>query len=368
MHAAEPALKDVFADAFLMGTALHTPFFEEPLSPAYAKAKALVPQHFNSLTPANLLKWGPYNPEPGVYNTDESQAFIAYAREHDMYIVGHALFWHNQTPSWVFENEDGSLISREELLDRMRARARLMAERYGDSIHAWDVVNETFMGDGSLRDSPWTRILGESFMEEAFRIAAEELPDHVELLYNDYNMFQEGKRNATVEMIRNLQSKGIRIDGIGMQGHYTIDQPGLDAIEASIVAFAETGLAVHITELDVDVLPRDPSMFGAEVTMRAERTEENNPFQDGLPAEMDARLAQRYAELFGLFLKHQDNIKRVTFWGVTDADSWLNNFPVRGRTNHPLLFDREAQPKGAFHAVVEEALKKREGGGSAECH
>lgn len=354
-HASEPALKEVFADAFQVGAAMSTPFFADSLPPRYQAAKALIPQHFNSITPANLLKWGPYNPVPGVYHTDASQAFIEYGRSQGMHLVGHTLFWHNQTPAWVFANEDGSPVSREVLLQRMRERVRLLAQRYGEHIHTWDVVNETFMEDSSLRDSPWTRILGEAFVEHAFRIANEELPAHAELLYNDYNLFQEGKRRATLDMVQSLREKGIRIDGIGMQGHYTLDFPSIDEIEASIVAFAGAGLAVHITELDIDVLPRDPSMFGAEVSMRAERTEANNPYPQGLPEDVSQRLADRYRDLFALFLKHRDKIQRVTFWGVTDADSWLNHWPVRGRTNYPLLFDRQAQPKAAFDAILEAA-------------
>jgi endo-1,4-beta-xylanase len=354
-QASEPALKEVFGDAFLIGAAMSTPFFSESMPPQYQAAKQLIPRHFNTITPANLLKWGPYNPEPGIYNTDASEAFIAYGKTQGMHMVGHTLFWHNQTPTWVFENKDGSPVSREVLLERMRERVRMLAARYGDSIQTWDVVNETFMEDGSLRNSPWTRILGDTFVEEAFRIAAEELPAHAELLYNDYNMFQEGKRRATLAMVADLRAKGIRIDGIGMQGHYTLDYPRIADIEASIVAFSKAGLPVHITELDIDVLPRDPSMFGAEVSMRAARTEANDPYQDGLPGEVAQKLAQRYADLFALFLKHQDKISRVTFWGVTDADSWLNGWPVRGRTNHPLIFDRQAQPKAAFDAILEVA-------------
>jgi endo-1,4-beta-xylanase len=140
-----------------------------------------------------------------------------------------------------------------------------------------------------------------------------------------------------------------------MQGHFSLDSPDINEIEASIEAFASTGLRVHITELDVDVLPSRWSR-SAEISNRADYAEELNPYTEGLPPEVDDKLTKRYEDLFKLFLKHRDKIDRVTFWGTTDAQSWKNNFPVRGRTNYPLLFDRERKPKNAYFAVA--GLKK----------
>ena len=343
-----PALKDVFAGKFLVGTALGARTVLNPEDPTWP----LIESQFNSISPGNLLKWERYNPEPGVYREEPVEAFLRFAEANHQHVLGHVLFWHQQTPAWVFQDENGGQVSREVLLERMRQRVRHLAQRYGSRINTWDVINETFEDDGALRDSPWTKILGADFIPEAFRIANEELPADVELIYNDYNMFAPGKRAAVVQMIHDLRAQGLRIDGVGMQGHWALQYPALDAIEASIVAFGAAGVQVHVTELDLDVLPRDRSMYGADVSRRMRASPENNPYTAGLPAEVQEKLARRYAAIFALFVKHADVLKRVTFWGVTDADSWLNNWPVRGRTNYPLLFDREGNPKPAFDAVV----------------
>ena len=345
---APATLKDAFAKHFLVGAALHTPIITKEDHPA----RVLIAPQFSSLTPGNARKWGPFNPRPGVYEYGPVDAFVAYGEAHGMHLVGHTLFWHQQTPPWVFKDDAGQPITREALLKRMRERVDLLAGRYGARIHLWDVVNETYENDGSLRKSPWTDVLGEDFVREAFKMASEAFPPSVQLIYNDYSMFLPGRRDAVVRMVKDLQARGIRIDGIGMQGHWSVDNPSIEAIEEAIVAFAATGLRVHITELDVDVLPRSPDMFGADLNKRAKRSAENDPFTAGLSAEMQEKLATRYAEIFALFVKHADKIDRVTFWGVTDGDSWLNGFPVPGRTNHPLLWDRNNKPKPALDAVL----------------
>ncbi len=346
-----PALKDLFAGKFLIGTAIGADVVMQPGHPL----RPLMEKHFNAITPGNLLKWGPYNPQPGEYNEAAAEAYFAYGRANKQYIVGHCLFWHNQTARWVFDDGKGGQASRELLLQRMRERVRHVAKLYGDRTDAWDVVNETYLDDGTLRISPFTRILGPDFVGEAFRIAQEELPATVKLIYNDYNMEAPAKIESVVKMIHDLRARGLRIDAVGSQAHWRLATPTIAEIEHSIVALHDAGVKVHFTELDIEVLPRNVS--GAEVTARAAPTAENNPYAAGLPPEIQAKLAKRYADIFALFLKHADAIDRVTFWGVTDGDSWLNNWPVRGRTNHPLLFDRAGRPKPAFHAVAAAAKK-----------
>lgn len=342
-------LKDAFAGKFLMGASIGNAELEN----RPAGVMDLVANQYNTITSENMLKWGPFNPKPGVYAPELADAYLAYGVDQDMFIVGHVLFWHNQTPAWVFEDEQGKPITREALLERMRERVRFVAERYGDKIAAWDVVNEAFEGNGKLRDSKWRQIIGDDWIEQAFRIAQEELPETIDLLYNDYGMVDAGRRDAVVEMIRHLKAKGVKIDGVGMQGHWALGGPSLQRIEESIVAFAETGVDVHITELDIDVLPRARGQYEADVRKRLKPDPKNNPYVDGLPDAMQQKLAKRYADLFGLFLKHHDKIKRVTFWGTTDGNSWLNNWPIKGRTAYPFLFDREGKPKPAFDAVIE---------------
>jgi len=343
-----PTLKDSFQGQFLIGTAVNRWLFKEEGQPTLR----LVAQQFNSISPENELKWDSVNPKPGVYNYADADALVQFGQKNNTRILGHVLFWHSQTPEWVFRDTSGQPLGREQLLTRMRERVSHLAKRYGSRIHAWDVVNESFLDNGELRDSQWTRIVGPDFIEQAFRIAAEELPADVELIYNDYSMVGRDKRTAVVKMIHELKQKKVRIDGVGMQGHWAIDWPSLPEIEASIVAFSEAGVDVHITELDIDVLPRKPGMYAADIALRFEKDPAMDPYRNGLPDEMEQKLARRYADIFRLFLKHRAKIKAVTFWGATDKYSWLNNWPIKGRTSYPLLFNRAGEPKAAFHAVV----------------
>ena len=351
-------LREAFAGKFRIGATVNGWYLRDPGHPALA----LAPHQFDTITAANSMKWGPFNPEPGVQNFGQVQAFIDYARQHDFYTIGHCLFWHSQTPDWVFMDDAGQPLSREALLARMRERVALYAKHWGDDIDLWDVVNESIEADGSKRRTKFNEIIGDDFEEQAFRLADELLPKSAKLIYNDYGMTEPGRRAAVVAMVNDFKARGIRIDGIGLQGHWSMHRPTIAEIEASILELASTGLPLHLTELDVDFLGRD-QFFGADGAnvdlARREATPENNPFPDGLPEAEQERLAARYAEIFAVLLKHADKIERVSFWGVTDADSWLNNWPARGRTNYPLLFNRDGTPKPAFHRVIELARSAR---------
>jgi endo-1,4-beta-xylanase len=169
-------------------------------------------------------------------------------------------------------------------------------------------------------------------------------------------MHQKGRRKAVVKMVKNLKSKDIRIDGVGMQAHFGMGHPGFDELEESLLAFSGTGVYVHITELDVTVLPMPDRRVGADVAASFEYKEKMNPYPDGLPEEASVALNERYLDFFNMFLKHSDKIKRVTTWGVSDIHSWKNNWPIRGRTNYPLLFDREYQAKPVVQDIIDAAL------------
>jgi endo-1,4-beta-xylanase len=353
LHAADdlPALKDLFAGKFLIGAAVGG---NVALQPNH-RLRPLVEKHFNSLVSTNLMKWGPYNPQPSEFNDAEAGAFFGYGKAHGMYMVGHTLFWHSQTPKWVFEDTEGQPLARDAMLKRMRERVQRVAKLYGPSTDAWDVVNEAIVEDGSIRKSSFSSILGNDWIIEAFKIANEELPKEVALLYNDYNMETPGRLASVVQLVHDLRARGLRIDAVGSQAHWRLATPTIEQIEQSIIALRDAGVKVHFTELDIEMLPRNAP--GADVAMRQENTPETNPYTAGLPPELQEKLARRYADIFALFLKHADVVDRVTFWGVTDGDSWLNGWPVRGRTNHPLLFDRQLKPKPAFHSVVETARK-----------
>ncbi len=203
----------------------------------------------------------------------------------------------------------------------------------------------------SICQNKWHQIIGDDWIGKAFEYAHEADPNAI-LLYNDYSLANPEKREGAVRLINALKKQGLKVDGIGMQCHYQLEYPAIAEIENSIVAFAEQNIGVHITELDINVLHTEWGDHGADVRKRQQMKAELNPWPNGLPGHRQAALTRRYEELFSVFKKHRDKIERVTFWGISDRSSWLNNWPVKGRTNYPLLFDRELKPKPAYHAVI----------------
>ncbi|HDS08538.1 MAG TPA: endo-1,4-beta-xylanase [Bacteroides sp.] len=347
---AEKGLKDALEGKFYMGAAMGG---AQILGKDTATLE-LIHQHFNSVVAENCMKSGPIHPEEGKYNFEPADQFIEFAQQHEMYTVGHCLVWHSQAPRWFFTDSAGNQVSREVLIERMKDHISTVAGRYKGKVHLWDVVNEAFEDDGSWRKTKFYEIIGEDYIELAFRFAHEADPD-AELIYNDYSMFHSGRRDAVVNLVNRLKEKGIRIDGVGMQAHYGMDYPDLGAFEESILAFGNAGVDVHITEMDISVLPSPWSNAGAEISDRAEYMEKMNPYPGGLPDSVDAAMNQRWMDFFEIFLKHEDIIKRVTTWGVSDNHSWKNNWPIRGRTDYPLLFDREFQPKPVVAEIIKAA-------------
>lgn len=342
-----PSLKDAYEGKFLIGTALNNAH-NEGLDTLGIQ---LVQNYFNSIVAENCMKSMHLQPTEGVFFFEEADKFIEFGKANGMHIVGHTLIWHSQAPRWFFTDEKGEDVSREVLIERMRNHIHTVAGRYKGRVDGWDVVNEAIMDDGSWRNSKFYQIIGEDFVKLAFQFAREADPDG-ELYYNDYAMSSEGKRNQVVKMVKQLQEEGVRIDGIGMQGHMGMDYPEISEFEKSIEAFAALGLKVMITEMDITLLPF-PSAETAEVSLSAEYQEEMNPYADGLPAEVESAFNQRYTDFFRLFLKHQDKISRVTLWGVTDKDTWRNDWPIVGRTDYPLLFDRNYQPKPVVQQLID---------------
>lgn len=348
LQPAGPTLRSVYQDSFLIGVALD----HSQVSGQNSAAAALAARQFSAVTAENHMKWEAVHPQPGEYRFDAADDYIRFAEENDMKVIGHTLVWHSQTPDWVFQGPEGREATREELLARMKEHIMTVAGRYKGRIHGWDVVNEALSDSGSdiLRDSPWRRIIGDDFIDHAFRFAREAAPD-AELYYNDYGLEDPRKRANCLKLVAGLIERGVPIDGIGTQSHFQLDYPSADEIEKTIEEFAALGLKVMVTELDVDVLP-NRSHEGADIALRRDEDDRAlDPHTDGLPEEMQGRLARRYADLFRIYLSRSDSIARVTFWGLDDGSTWLNNFPIRGRTNHPLLFDRRLEPKPAFFAV-----------------
>ena len=314
------------------------------------RGAAIVSAQFNSITPENVLKWALVHPEPGRYDFAAADRFVEFGQKHGMFVVGHTLVWHNQTPRWVFEDGKGKPVDRETLLSRLREHIFTVVGRYKGRIKGWDVVNEALNQDGTMRQSPWLRIIGDDYLVKAFQFAHEADPN-AELYYNDYDLELPAKRAGGVELIRKLKAAGVPITGVGLQNHNLMDWPTAADEDATISAFEKLGVKVNITELDVDVLPRTTKP-GADYAVAIPVTPQLNPYVDRLPDAQQLALAKRYAELFQVYLKHRDAIDRVTFWGVADGDSWLNNWPMKGRTNYPLLFDRYGRGKPALAAVI----------------
>ena len=340
------SLKNVYKDDFLIGTALSASQIEEK----EPNATALTPQQFNAITPENIMKAGLIHPGWNRYNFDMADKIVAYGKKHQVKVNGHTLIWHSQLPAFMRNMQDADSVKQ-----FFSNHITTVAGRYNGKVFSWDVVNEALNEDGSLRKSIFLRKLGDDYIVEAFRLAQKAAPN-TELYYNDYNNEQPKKRAGCIALIKKIQAAGVRIDGVGIQGHWRAYNIPLKDIEESIIEYSKLGITVMFTELDLGVLPNPWDGDAADVNMKATYSAKMNPYANGLPDSMQVKLTKGYEDLFKLFLKHKDKVSRVTFWGVNDGQSWLNDWPMAGRTNYPLLFDRNFKPKPAFDAVI--ALKK----------
>jgi endo-1,4-beta-xylanase len=339
-------LAQAWNGVFRIGAALSSQSLDQQLQPSLD----LLAREFNSITPENCMKWEEIRPG-GQWYWETADRFVDFGTANDMYMVGHTLVWHSQIPRSAFQDAAGNDLGRSAMLAKMEDHIDVLAGRYKGRIAAWDVVNEAIDEGNGWRKSPWFNIIGDDYMEHAFRFAHAAAPD-AHLMYNDYNMHNPQKRQFLVNVFHDYLERGVPIHGVGLQGHVGLDYPDLEEWERSIAAYAELGLKVHITELEVDVLP-NPYNMSAEISNRFEYSPENDPYRDGLPEAIQQQLADRYEQLFRILLKYRNSIKRVTFWGLDDGTSWKNNFPIGGRTNYPLLFDRELQPKSAYFRLLD---------------
>ena len=349
---AEIGLKDAFANKFYIGVAMNTPQIVGDDSVALT----LIKKHFNSIVAENCMKSEVMQPVEGEFDFTLADRMVRFGEENNMHIVGHTLIWHSQAPKWFFTDVQGNEVTPEVLSARMKNHIQTVVSRYKGRVHGWDVGNEAINDDGSWRESPFYKILGKDYVKLAFQYAHEADPD-AELYYNDYSMSNEGRRNGVIAMVKELQTQGIKVSGIGMQGHMGMDFPDLKEFEKSIEAFAALGVKVMITELDMSVLPSPWSQTGANISDKAEYKEKMNPFVNGLTPEANAEWENRFFSFFELFEKHSDKISRVTLWGLRDADSWKNNWPIMGRTDYPLLFDRNYEAKPVVKRIMEISSK-----------
>jgi endo-1,4-beta-xylanase len=293
------------------------------------------------------------HPQQDQYDFERADKYVEFGEKNGMFIVGHNLVWHSQTPNWIFEGDNGKPADRETVLARMKEHIQTVMGRYKRRIKAWDVVNEALDDSGNLRQTKWLKTVGPDYLEKAYEYAHETDPD-AELYYNDYKLYMPAKRKGAIKLVEDLRAKGLRVDAIGEQGHWGLKYPSLAEVEATINDLAAVTGRMMITEMDVDVLPGpDAELEGnADVSRTYESRKEYDPYTKGLTPEIQQKLADRYAELFRLFLKHRDVITRVTLWGTDDGTSWLNTWPIAKRTSYPLLFDRDLKPKAAFDAVI----------------
>ena len=380
-------LKDTFKDHFLVGTAVNRSMvmgragFRRSAEQT-AKDITLLEEQFNQITAENDMKWALIHPREGTngYDFVPADAFVNFGLSNKMYLVGHTLVWHSQTPNWVFAGTNppptnvtanvaantnapgtnqvrgggfgggfgrynGPRASREELLQRMREHIHTVVGRYKGKIKSWDVVNEAIAdgpGTNVLRNSLWSEIIGPDFIAKAFQYAHEADPDAI-LRYNDYGLENPAKRKKLITLIESLQEQKVPVHAIGSQAHLNVSIT-FEAMDQALTELAALGLPIHITELDVNTATGGQRGFGAEVSANTSAT------QGGVVSDADKKLAEAYAGIFRAFLKHRDSLKMLTFWGANDANSWR----AQGK---PLLFDGENKPKPAFDAVIAEAKK-----------
>jgi len=337
-----PSLKEMFKSDFLVGTSLSAMQIREN----GAGAASLIARQFNAVTPENIMKAGIIHPGWDTYNFELADKLVEYAQKNGLKINAHNLIWHSQLPGFVRRLNDADSV-RQFFYNHITT----VAGRYAGKVFSWDVVNEALADDGTLRKSIFLEKLGDNYVVEAFRLAQKASPN-TELYYNDYGIEHSKKRAGAIALIKKIKAAGVRIDGVGIQGHWKANNVPLADIEQSIIEFSALGVKVMFTELDLSVLPSPWNSNTADVSRTSVSREGMDPYQNSLPDSVQNMLAKSYEDLFRLFLKHKNKISRITFWGVSDGQSWLNDWPIRGRTNYPLLFDREYQPKPAFYKVI----------------
>jgi endo-1,4-beta-xylanase len=343
------SLSDAYKNNFFIGAAIS----EDQILEKDNRSLSIVRNQYNTITPENAMKWMFLQPSPNKFEFELADKYVEFGLNNKMHIVGHTLVWHSQLADFMNEVTDKTIMS-----NYVNNHINTIVKRYEGKIDTWDVVNEALNEDGTLRESIFLKTLGENYIIDAFKLAEKVDPD-AELAYNDYNLCSPKKREGAIRLIKNLQKENAKINAVGIQAHWQLNTPSIDEIEKSIIAFEDLGVKVMFTELDISVLPNPWEVVGAGVEQNFDQfigDPKMNPYPEILPDYMLQKQAKRYEDIFKLFLKHEDKISRVTFWGVTDKTSWLNDWPIKGRTNYPLLFDRSYQSKEAYQSILD--LKK----------
>jgi endo-1,4-beta-xylanase len=333
---AQKGLKDYYKKYFPIGVAVSPQVLKNKEESVFIRAQ------FNSITPENAMKMGPIHPSEDRYNWRDADSIVAFAQSHNIKVRGHNLCWHEQTPFWLFKDKEGKQVTKEVLLQRLKDHITTVVNRYKGKIYAWDVVNEAIDDDSTkfLRNSLWYQICGDDFIVKSFEYAHAADPK-AKLFYNDYNTERPEKRERVYRLLKKLVDAKVPIDGVGIQAHWSIYEPSKADLEKTIKEFSSLGLKVQVTELDISLYPWEK-----------ERRKLRPGEKGELTADLEKKQADKYAEVFKLFRKYKKVITGVTFWNISDRYTWLDNYPVPGRKNFPLLFDQYLQPKKAYQGVI----------------
>ncbi len=346
---AQKTLGEATKGKFLMGVAVNA----QQVNGDKPVETDLIAKEFSAIVPENCMKPQPIHPEESKYVWENADKFVAFGEKNKQVVTGHCLIWHSQIGRWFFIDENGKDVSPEVLKERMRQHISTVVGRYKGRIKGWDVVNEAFEDNGAYRKSKFYQILGKDFIKFAFQFAHEADPD-AELYYNDYNVENPTKCDAIVALVKELKAAGYRIDAVGSQAHWHMNSPTLEATETSFIKLKDAGVHILITEWDISILPSPYE--GANIAANFTYSKEMDPYRDGVPEDVQQKWNKRMLDMFELFLKYNDVVDRITLWGLTDNTTWLNNFPIRGRKDYPVLFDRNNQRK----SVVDEMIKMAE--------
>ena len=335
----ETGLKDAYKDYFSIGVAVNMRNIANP------EQIAIIKKDFNSITAENDMKPQPTEPAYGQFNWENADKIANFCRSNGIKLRGHCLMWHAQIGEWMYKDEKGNLVSKEKLFQNMKHHITAIVERYKDVIYAWDVVNEAISDGGwqggrrgmgeqpsPYRNSPLYQIAGDEFIKKAF-IYAREADPNVLLFYNDYNAADPGKRDRIYNMVKSMKEEGVPIDGIGMQGHYNVYGPSMEDVDAALTKYSTIVKHIHITELDI----RANQEMGGQL----------NFSRDGGNISQVVKTLQedQYARLFKVLRKHKDVVDNVTFWNLSDRDSWL------GARNYPLPYDENYKPKRVYSII-----------------
>ena len=313
-------------------------------------------ENFNWVVAENCMKCEVIHPQEGVYDFTLADQFVNKAKAAGLKVQGHCLIWHSQCAPWFHYDKDGKLVSPEVLKQRMREHIFTIVSHFKGRVDAWDVVNEAFEDDGTPRKSLFWQILGTDYIPLAFQYAHEADPS-IQLFYNDFSMNKPTKVEGVANFFRPLILQGLPVTAIGMQGHMIMEDNVNNSVikqyEHSIETIASLGVPTFFSELDLSVLPNPFGFSGANISDKFAYRPEMDPYKNGLTREQEARMEQFWIDFYKMLIPHHKDILRVNFWCLNDANSWRNDFPIKGRTDYATLFDRQNKRKPVVDQLIE---------------